>query len=52
LTSSPVWRPTTRSETSDLTFRIRQWMELGLPPTIGIPIAEEVITYSTLDPSS
>ncbi|KAI3319356.1 hypothetical protein HD806DRAFT_548594 [Xylariaceae sp. AK1471] len=50
LASSPIWRPSKRAEASDLTFRIRQWMELG-PPTIGVPIAEEVVTYSTLDPS-
>ncbi|KAI1420272.1 hypothetical protein F5Y12DRAFT_137664 [Xylaria sp. FL1777] len=47
---SPRWRPIKRSEVSELTFRIRQWMELG-PPTIGFHIGEECVTYSTLDPS-
>ncbi|KAI0512988.1 hypothetical protein F5B22DRAFT_282505 [Xylaria bambusicola] len=50
LISSPRWRPVKRSEVSDTTFRIRQWMELG-PPTIGFHIGEECVTYSTLDPS-
>lgn len=40
LITSPKWRPVNRSEVSDTTFRIRQWMELG-PPTIGFHIGEE-----------
>ncbi|KAI1158487.1 hypothetical protein F5B18DRAFT_665183 [Nemania serpens] len=47
--TSSRWRPVKRSESSNLTFRIRQWMELG-PPTIGFHIGEEIVTYSTLDP--
>ncbi|KAI1179008.1 hypothetical protein F4777DRAFT_14664 [Nemania sp. FL0916] len=49
LANSHEWRPATRSEVSDRTFRIRQWMELG-PPTTGFHIGEEFITFSTLDP--
>ncbi|KAI0410126.1 hypothetical protein F4802DRAFT_15456 [Xylaria palmicola] len=49
LITSPRWRPFSRSEVSDLTFRIRQWMELG-PPTVGFHIGEEIVTYSTIDP--
>ncbi|TGJ87852.1 hypothetical protein E0Z10_g939 [Xylaria hypoxylon] len=49
LAASPKWRPVNRSEVSDLTFRIRQWMELG-PPTMGFHVGEEIVTYSTLDP--
>ncbi|GAW11774.1 hypothetical protein ANO14919_011250 [Xylariales sp. No.14919] len=48
--TSPKWRPVNRSEVSDLTFRIRQWLELG-PPTMGFHVGEEIVTYSTLDPS-
>ncbi|KAI1338395.1 hypothetical protein F5Y15DRAFT_127885 [Xylariaceae sp. FL0016] len=50
-TSSPtsLWQPSARSETSDQTFRIRQWMEMG-PPALGVRIGEEIVTYSTLDP--
>ncbi|KAJ6781048.1 hypothetical protein PWT90_07233 [Aphanocladium album] len=59
-------RPRCRSEVSDQTFRIRQWMELtGTPPppapwaaplpngngAIGVHIGEEIVTYSTLDPT-
>ncbi|KAI1371830.1 F-box domain-containing protein [Hypoxylon crocopeplum] len=47
--TSAMWQPRTRSEASDQTFRIRQWMEMG-PPTLGVHFAEEVVTYSTLDP--
>ncbi|KAI0003475.1 F-box domain-containing protein [Xylariaceae sp. FL0662B] len=43
------WSPLKRAEASDQTFRIRQWMEMG-SPTLGIRLAEEVVTYSTLDP--
>ncbi|KAI0861181.1 hypothetical protein F4860DRAFT_180603 [Xylaria cubensis] len=50
LMTSPKWRPFNRSEVSDMTFRIRQWMELG-PPTIGFHIGEEIVTYSTIDPA-
>lgn len=50
LMSSPKWRPGNRLEASELTFRIRQWMELG-PPTVGFHIGEEIVTYSTLDPA-
>ncbi|KAJ3579318.1 hypothetical protein NPX13_g1247 [Xylaria arbuscula] len=50
LITSPRWRPVNRSEVSETTFRIRQWMEWG-PPTIGFHIGEECVTYSTLDPS-
>lgn len=49
LMTSPRWRPSNRFEVSDMTFRIRQWMELG-PPTIGFHIGEEIVTYSTIDP--
>ncbi|KAI0867518.1 hypothetical protein GGS24DRAFT_285152 [Hypoxylon argillaceum] len=49
LITSSRWRPSNRAEVSNLTFRIRQWMELG-PPTIGFHIGEEIVTYSTLDP--
>ncbi|OTB02968.1 hypothetical protein M426DRAFT_13005 [Hypoxylon sp. CI-4A] len=48
--TSAMWQPRTRSEASDQTFRIRQWMEMG-PPTLGVHFAEEVVTYSTLDPA-
>lgn len=62
-------RPRHRSEVSDQTFRIRQWMELTGPPPppvawaaplpngegaaapIGVHIGEEIVTYSTLDPT-
>ncbi|KAI2630201.1 F-box domain-containing protein [Hypomontagnella submonticulosa] len=47
--TSQMWQPRNRSEVSDQTFRIRQWMEMG-PPTLGLNLAEEVVTYSTLDP--
>ncbi|KAI1100305.1 F-box domain-containing protein [Jackrogersella minutella] len=47
--TSAMWQPRTRSEASDQIFRIRQWMEMG-PPTLGVHFAEEVVTYSTLDP--
>ncbi|KAI1079003.1 F-box domain-containing protein [Whalleya microplaca] len=43
------WNPLKRAEASDQTFRIRQWMEMG-PPTLGVHLAEEVVTYSTLNP--
>ncbi|KAJ2999361.1 hypothetical protein NUW58_g24 [Xylaria curta] len=49
LISSPRWRPIDRSEVSNLTFRVRQWIELG-PPTVGFHIGEEIVTYSTIDP--
>ncbi|KAL7927101.1 hypothetical protein ACQKWADRAFT_97724 [Trichoderma austrokoningii] len=81
---SPRDRPRSRSQVSDQTFQIRQWMELtGTPSplrfmgqgglagalqalvdeimeeeamgagagTVGVHIGEELITYSTLDPS-
>lgn len=41
--------PLRRSEISDQTFQIRQWMEMG-PPHIGIHLGEEIVSYSTLDP--
>ncbi|OAA73390.1 F-box domain protein [Cordyceps fumosorosea ARSEF 2679] len=63
-------RPRRRSQVSDQTFRIRQWMELtGTPPPplpwagaplhngnagaapMGVHIGEEIVTYSTLDPT-
>lgn len=59
-------RPFRRSQVSDQTFRIRQWMEMtGTPPIGGIAgfvqaiaaaqpgvrMGEEIITYATLDPS-
>ncbi|KAI0169388.1 F-box domain-containing protein [Hypoxylon sp. FL1284] len=47
--TAAMWQPRTRSEASDQIFRIRQWMEMG-PPTLGVHFAEEVVTYSTLDP--
>ncbi|KAI2605564.1 F-box domain-containing protein [Hypoxylon sp. NC1633] len=46
--TSAMWQPRTRSEASDQTFRIRQWMEMG--PSLGVHFAEELVTYSTLDP--
>ncbi|KAI1492892.1 F-box domain-containing protein [Biscogniauxia mediterranea] len=45
-----AWEPAKRSDMSDQTFRIRLWMEMGLP-TLGVHINEEFVTYSTLDPS-
>ncbi|KAI1383911.1 F-box domain-containing protein [Hypoxylon trugodes] len=48
--TAAMWQPHDRSEASDQIFRIRQWMEMG-PPTLGVHFAEEVVTYSTLDPS-
>jgi len=39
-------KPHKRSEISDLSFRIRRWMEIG----DGIHLGEEVYTYATLDP--
>ncbi|KAI1502539.1 F-box domain-containing protein [Biscogniauxia marginata] len=45
-----IWGPMKRSDASDQTFRIRQWMEMGLP-TLGVHFGEEFVTYSTLDPS-
>ncbi|KAI1823246.1 hypothetical protein F4861DRAFT_531742 [Xylaria intraflava] len=47
---SPRWKPRNSSEVSQTTFRIRQWMPLG-PPAIGFHFGEEILTYSTLDPS-
>ncbi|KAI2469837.1 F-box domain-containing protein [Annulohypoxylon bovei var. microspora] len=47
--TSAMWQPRNRSEASDQIFRIRQWMEMG-PPSLGVHFAEEVVTYSTLDP--
>ncbi|KAI1464122.1 uncharacterized protein F4812DRAFT_443436 [Daldinia caldariorum] len=47
--TSAMWQPHNRSEASDQTFRIRRWMEMG-PPTLGVHAAEELVTYSTLDP--
>ncbi|KAI1088630.1 hypothetical protein F5B19DRAFT_412752 [Rostrohypoxylon terebratum] len=47
--TSGMWQPQNRSEASDQIFRIRQWMEMG-PPTLGVHFAEEIVTYSTLDP--
>ncbi|KAI8629756.1 hypothetical protein F5Y19DRAFT_431730 [Xylariaceae sp. FL1651] len=48
--SSSIAKPSNRLEASDRTFRIRQWMEMG-PLAIGTHVGEEIITYSTLDPS-
>ena len=48
--SSPsIWKPSARSEISEQCFRLRQWMEMG-PPTLGVHLGEELVTYSTLDP--
>ncbi|KAK8852044.1 F-box domain-containing protein [Apiospora arundinis] len=48
--SSPsIWKPSSRSEISEQCFRLRQWMEMG-PPTLGVHLGEELVTYSTLDP--
>ncbi|KAI5864952.1 F-box domain-containing protein [Durotheca rogersii] len=47
--STSIFQPRNRSEASDQIFRIRQWMEMG-PPALGVHVAEEVVTYSTLDP--
>ncbi|CAJ2499762.1 Uu.00g026150.m01.CDS01 [Anthostomella pinea] len=46
--SSSIFKPSTRAEASDQTFRIRQWMDLA---TLGVHLGEEVVTYSTLDSS-
>ncbi|KAF7561447.1 hypothetical protein G7046_g2696 [Stylonectria norvegica] len=60
----PEHRPRRRSEVSDQTFRIRQWMEMNgstgfafglgglidMAGSVGVHIGEEVSTYSTLDP--
>lgn len=44
-------KPQKRSDISDQTFRIRKWMQmLGTHHTPGVRLAEEVLTYSTLDP--
>jgi hypothetical protein len=48
--SSASWRPANRSEASDQTFRIRQWMEMGTR-MMGLHTGEEIVTYATLDPS-
>lgn len=49
--SSPsIWKPSARSEISEQCFRLRQWMEMG-PPTLGVHLGEELVTYSTLDPA-
>ncbi|KAK7984679.1 hypothetical protein PG996_006080 [Apiospora saccharicola] len=49
--SSPsIWKPSARSEISEQCFRLRQWMEMG-PPTLGVHLGEELVTYSTLDPT-
>lgn len=41
--------PLRRSEISDQTFQIRQWMEMG-PPHSNVHLGEEIVSYSTLDP--
>ncbi|KAK7753013.1 hypothetical protein SLS62_004962 [Diatrype stigma] len=41
--------PRCRSEISDQTFQIRQWMEMG-PPHINMHLGEEIVSYATLDP--
>jgi Cyclin D1 binding domain len=52
----PGHEPQKRSEVSDQTFRIRRWVQMsgqqieGLAP-VGVRLAEEVSTYSTLDPA-
>jgi hypothetical protein len=44
-------RPQKRSDISDQTFRIRRWMQMvGGHNQPGVRLAEEVYTYSTLDP--
>lgn len=48
--TSGMWQPQNRSEASDQIFRIRQWMEMGPHNTLAVQTAEEVVTYSTLDP--
>ncbi|KAI1264852.1 hypothetical protein F5Y18DRAFT_388626 [Xylariaceae sp. FL1019] len=44
------WKAQRPSEASDQAFRICQWMELGVPP-VRFHVNEELVTYSTLDPS-
>lgn len=44
-------RPSKRAEISDLSFRIRHWMEMtGTSNAPGVHLGEEVYTYATLDP--
>lgn len=44
-------KPQRRSQISNLSFRIRHWMEMtGGPNTPGFHLGEEVYTYATLDP--
>lgn len=44
-------RPKKRADISDLSFRIRHWMEMtGGSNALGIHLGEEVYTYATLDP--
>ncbi|KXJ86892.1 hypothetical protein Micbo1qcDRAFT_139744 [Microdochium bolleyi] len=42
------WTAKSREEMSEMTFRIRHWLDLGSPSG---PVGEEFSTYSTLDPS-
>jgi len=48
----PGHEPKTRAEISDQTFRIRRWVHMvGGQQAPGLRLAEEVTTYSTLDPA-
>jgi len=48
----PGHEPKSRAEISDQTFRIRRWVQMvGGQQAPGVRLAEEVTTYSTLDPA-
>lgn len=48
----PGHEPKIRSDISDQTFRIRRWVQMvGGQQAPGVRLAEEVTTYSTLDPA-
>lgn len=48
----PGHEPKSRAEISDQTFRIRRWVQMvGGQQLPGVRLAEEVTTYSTLDPA-
>jgi len=46
----PFWSVESRNEMSEMTFRIRHYLELGTP-SLAVALGEEISTYSTLDPS-
>lgn len=43
------WAPSSRSQASDQTFRIRRWMEWARSG-LGLKLGEETITWSTINP--